>query len=291
MAIFKIQNNKALQINLKRDGFGNEAKLETFFVENSQEILGVQFLERQYPTPDGRIDTLGIDENGSPVIIEYKWTENKDVFSQGLFYLNWLTKNKKHFELLVKSKLGEKTEVSWDQPRVILVAQGFDRYIRAAVQTVENVELKTYSLYEDNIFHLESEYSPFPEKESTQKKTQHEDKSEYNLQYHLNITSPELQKLVNILREKILLLPSIEEKLGQKTGITYRTNKSFTRLEMHKTYVQILLRDPKYKEDTLNLVKDITTNEWGYLGMIKLTADTSIDYIFALIEASYNSTL
>jgi RecB family endonuclease NucS len=42
----------------------------------------------------GRIDSLGLDENGSPVIFEYKRTSNEDVINQGLFYLDWLMNHK-----------------------------------------------------------------------------------------------------------------------------------------------------------------------------------------------------
>jgi hypothetical protein len=292
MAIFKIDLKKAQQLGLKRDGFGNEFNLRDFFAENLEEILGVRFLEKEYQTTDGRIDTLGIDENNSPVIVEYKWRENQEVFSQGLFYLDWLLKNKKHFDLLVKSKLGEDTKVSWEQPRVILIAQGFSRYIKAAVQRVENVELKTYSLYEGNILNLESEYSPLPEKYHSEKKIETQEKSlEYDLNYHLNIATPEMQKAFQLLQDKLLQLPSVEEVVGQKTGITYRTTKSFTRLEFRKTWIQVLLREPKYKEDTKHLVKDITSYKYGFLGLVKFTPDTDIDYLFELIQASYTSTL
>lgn len=275
---------------MKRDGFGNEFELRDFFAENLEEILGVRFLAKEYQTTDGRIDTLGLDENHSPVIIEYKWKENEEVLAQGLFYLNWLLKNKKHFELLAKDKLGE-NEVSWDQPRVILIAQGFDRYIKAAVQTMSNVELKTYTLYEGDVLHVENQYSPLPEKTSKKSQAVEVEKGEYNLAYHLGITSPEMQRKFNEIRDLILKLPSVEEKLGQKTGITYRTTKSFTRFEFRKTWIQVLLRDPKYPSDKNNVVKDITANEWGYAGMVKFDSDTDINYLFNLIKESYDSTL
>ncbi len=291
MPIFKINQRKASQLGLKRDGFGNEFELRDFFAENLEEILGVRFLAKEYQTTDGRIDTLGLDENHSPVIIEYKWKENEEVLAQGLFYLNWLLKNKKHFELLAKDKLGE-NEVSWDQPRVILIAQGFDRYIKAAVQTMTNVELKTYTLYEGDVLHVEPQYSPIPEK-ANHKRIQPAEtgKEEYSLSYHTGITSPEMQKKFNELRDMILKLPSVEEKLGQKTGITYRTTKSFTRFEFRKTWIQVLLRDPMYPSDEKKIVKDISSNEWGYAGMVKFDPETDMNYLFNLIKESYNSTL
>ena len=292
MPIFKIEKLKAEQLSLKKDGFGNETELRDFFAANLEEILGVRFLGKEYQTTDGRMDTIGLDENNSPAIIEYKWKENEEVLTQGLFYFDWLKKNKKHFELLVESKLGKGKIINWDQPRVILIAQSFSIRIQAAVQTLSNVELKTYSLYEGNILHLENEYSPFPEKLVALKKAMpNEAQMGYDLNYHLNSTSSEMRKLAYELRDKIIQLPSTEEKLGQKTGITYRTTKSFTRLEFRKTWIQILLRSPKYAEDTFGLIKDITSNEWGYLGMVKFTPESNVNYVFSLIEASYKSTL
>lgn len=294
MPIFKIEKLKAKQLRLNQNGFGYESELRDFFAANLEEILGVRFLEKEYQTTDGRIDSLGLDENNSPVIIEYKWKENEEVLAQGLFYFDWLKKNKKHFDLLVASRLGKGTVVNWDQPRVILVAQGFSRYIKAAVQQLTNFELKTYSVYEGGILQLENEYSPLPEKTHKHKKTSGIDSHveiSYDLDYHLSITSPEMKKLVSELRDKILQMPSVEEKLGQKTGITYRTTKSFTRLEFRKTWIQVLLRQPKYQEDSTGLVKDISGNEWGYLGMVKFTPETDVNLVFNLIVASYKSTL
>ena len=292
MSIYKIDKETIKQLALKKEGFGSEFELRDFFAKNLEEILGVRFLEKEYQITEGRIDTLGIDENNSPVIIEYKWKENEEVLSQGLHYLTWLLTNKRHFNLLVKSKLGEETEVNWDQPRVILVAQGFSRYIKSAVQRVNNVELKTYNLYEGEVLHIENEYSPFPERVKTETEHAHnEETTEYDLNYHLNITSVEMQKAVQELRAKILELSSVEENVAQKTGITYRTTKSFTRFEFRGTWIQVLVRDSSYPEDTQKEIKDITSYQYGYRGLIKFTPQSNIDYIFSLVKASYSSTL
>ena len=42
----------------------------------------------------------------------------------------------------------------------------------------------------------------------------------------------------------------------------------------------VLVRDPQYKTDSEHLVKDVTSNDWGYKGMIKLLPESSVDYIF-----------
>ncbi len=70
-----------------------EKALQTLIERNLGALLGVRFLASEYSTGKthgGRIDTLGIDENGSPVIIEYKRSTNENVINQGLFYLDWL---------------------------------------------------------------------------------------------------------------------------------------------------------------------------------------------------------
>lgn len=296
MPIFKINKIKASQITLKDDGFGSEAELRDFFAENLDEILGIRFIEKEYPINYGgidyRIDTLGIDENNTPVIIEYKWKENEEIFSQGKCYFNWLVKNKPHFELLVDKKLGTKTKVNWEQPRVILIAQGFSRYVLGAVQQEKNIELKTYTYYEPDILQIENIYSP-AELKVSKKNGEKREAGEYNLEYHLSITSPEMQKIANSLRLKILEISDVKENFG-KSGIFYRTTKttkSFARLEFRPTWIQLLIRESYYKSDTKKIVKDVTSNKWGYKGMIKLTSDIDVNYIFNLIKESYESTL
>lgn len=290
MAIFKISKDKVAKCSLKDDGFGNEFSLRDFFADNLEELLGIRFIEKEYPILEGRVDTLGLDENNSPVIIEYKWKENEEVLAQGLFYYNWLIKNKKHFELLVENRLGKNIKVNWEQPRVILVAQGFGRYVLGAVEQEKQIELLAYHYYEPDIFHLESVYSP-PATKSTRRITKRSDGVEYSLDYHLKTTSKPMQDQFKTIREMILQLPDIEEKETQKSGITYRTTKSFVRFEFRPTWIQVLLRDPKYLVDSKKLVKDVTSNEWGYKGLFKFNPETKIDYLFGLVKESYESTL
>lgn len=290
MAIFKINNKKVEKYVIKNDGFGDEFKLRDFFADNLESLLGIRFIEKEYPIIEGRIDTLGLDENNSPVIIEFKWKENDEVLAQGLFYYNWLLNNKKHFDLLVENKLGKKIKINWEQPRVILIAQGFGRYITGAVQQEKNIELITYQYYSPDILQLESIYSPkIIKQQKTGLKTL--DKNNYDLDFHLNKTSNVIQSKFKTLREKILQLSEVEEKAQQKTGITYRTTKSFVHFHFYPSWIQILLRDPIYKIDTNHWVKDVTSNEWGYKGMIKFLENSDVDYFFELITKSYESTI
>ena len=57
-----------------------EKSLQTLIERNLETFLGVRFLASEFVTSNGgRMDTLGIDENSCPVIIEYKRTRDENV--------------------------------------------------------------------------------------------------------------------------------------------------------------------------------------------------------------------
>jgi hypothetical protein len=73
-------------------------------------------------THGGRIDTLGLDDNNCPVIIEYKRTLNENVINQGLYYLDWLMDHKGEFTLLTMKKPGAPAaeQIEWSSPRAVV---------------------------------------------------------------------------------------------------------------------------------------------------------------------------
>ena len=291
MPIFKVENQKAAQI--KATQFRNEKELQTLVEGNLEEIFGVRFIKTEHPTGakhGGRIDTLGLDENNSPVIIEYKWSENDNVITQGLFYLDWLIDNKAEFQLLVQNKLGKKAEIDWSQPRLILLAESFNKYDKPAINRMAgNIELWTYSFYENGLLTIEMEASTQSSAKKS-RKTADVAYEKYDLDYHLEGTVPGLKEKFLDLKERILKLPDVTELIEQKSGITYRTTKSFVRFEFKKSFIQTLLRDPKYIDPEM-LVKDVTSFRWGYKGMVKILPTSNADYIFNLIKQSYDGTL
>lgn len=102
---------------------GKSAKLEQNLhelIERHMEcFLGIHFLAGEFPTGKnhhGRIDSLGLDENHCPVILEYKRHNNQNVINQGLFYLDWLLDHHGDFKLLVQERLGTQAakNIEWD---------------------------------------------------------------------------------------------------------------------------------------------------------------------------------
>ncbi len=136
-----------------------ERSLQTVFEQNLDALLGVRFLASEYSTSNGgRMDTLGIDENGYPVIIEYKRDRSENIINQGLFYLDWLMDHRGDFELLVLNAFGAKAAegIEWSAPRLICIAADFTRYDEHAVkQMSRNIELIRYRRFGEDLLMLD----------------------------------------------------------------------------------------------------------------------------------------
>ncbi len=126
-----------------------------------QTFLGIRFLATEYGTGKthaGRIDTLGLDENNCPCIIEYKRSTNENVINQGLYYLDWLLDHKAEFEILVQKKLGFDIadKIEWSGPRLICIAGDFTKYDVHAVQQINrNIELVRYARFGEELLMLD----------------------------------------------------------------------------------------------------------------------------------------
>lgn len=143
-----------------------EKSLQTLIEKHLETFFGIRFLASEHSTGrvhSGRIDTLGIDENGYPVIIEYKRALNENIINQGLFYLDWLMDHKADFELLVQRSLGQEVaeSIEWSAPRVLCIAGDFTRYDEHAVQQIEgNIELIRYRRYGEDLLLFELVNAP-----------------------------------------------------------------------------------------------------------------------------------
>jgi predicted transport protein len=155
--IFKISGDTAQK--LSGSAVALEKSLQTYIEHNLEALLGIRFIASEYSTGKthgGRIDTLGIDENGCPVIIEYKRALNENVINQGLYYLDWLLDHKAEFELKTMKVLGLKEDnIEWI-PRLLCIAGDFTKYDVHAVQQISrNIELIKYQKYGDELLLLE----------------------------------------------------------------------------------------------------------------------------------------
>ena len=157
--LFKINGQTVTQ--LEGQSVALEKSLQTLIEKHLDGFLGIRFLATEYSTGKvyrGRIDTLGIDENGCPCIIEYKRSSNENVINQGLFYLDWLLDHKGEFELLVLKKYGPEVadSIEWSSPRLLCIAGDFTKYDAHAVQQINrNIELLRYLRFGEELLLLE----------------------------------------------------------------------------------------------------------------------------------------
>ncbi len=157
--LFRMQAGKAFE--LQGDASDLEKPLQTLIESNLYTLLGIRFLATEYSTGKthaGRIDSLGLDENNCPVILEYKRSVGENVINQGLFYLDWLMDHQAEFKLLVMDRLGKAAAdaIDWTAPRLVCIAADFTKYDGHAVQQINrNIELIRYRRFGDELLLLE----------------------------------------------------------------------------------------------------------------------------------------
>ena len=186
----------------------------------------------------GRIDTLGIDENGSPVIIEYKRSMNENVINQGLFYLDWLLDHKAEFELLVLKNLDkvESENIDWYNPRLLCIAGDFNKYDEHAVKQMNrNIELIRYRRFGEDLLLLElvnvaeakNNGNGSISSSSSTSKQEYKTVSEY-----LNSANQELTDLYHALRDYLMNLGDDVQEKTLKYYFAYKRIKNFACVEV-----------------------------------------------------------
>ncbi|UZI33574.1 DUF5655 domain-containing protein [Streptomyces sp. VB1] len=139
-----------------------EADVQALIEAHMDTMLGVRFLASEYVidcVDGGRIDSLGLDENGAPVIVEYKRGTDAGVINQGLYYMAWLMAHKDAFRSLVRDRFGAAaaSQVLWSAPRLICVAGDFTRYDAHAVREHRrSIDLVRYRYFGDAHVGLET---------------------------------------------------------------------------------------------------------------------------------------
>ncbi|XXZ52788.1 DUF5655 domain-containing protein [Streptomyces cavourensis] len=137
-----------------------EVELQRRVEAGLEQMLGIRFVASEYATGPwhrGRIDTLGLDENGSPVVIEFKKGSDSGVLSQAVSYLSWLRSAQHEFEALVRKVLGAEAaeSIDWRRPRMVCIAASFSHHDRVAVQWLpERIDLVRYRVFEGGLLSL-----------------------------------------------------------------------------------------------------------------------------------------
>ena len=285
-----------------------EKGLHTLMEKNLECFLGIRLVAGEYSTGKnhhGRIDTLGLDENGCPVILEYKRHTNENVINQGLYYLDWLLDHRAEFKLLVLERYGKQTadHIEWDGARVLCIAGEFTKFdLHAVAQIGRNIELIRYRFFSDDLILFElltaaptqgSGKTTKSQPEATATTPAEEPAAKGSLARQLALMSPEITKIWNETLDFI-------RALGEDVTVRFLQHyvacgrlKNFVCLAPHKADIILWLKlDPAsvaLEKGFTRDVSDICHHVTGNLEF-RITNDSTLAKALPLIERAYEES-
>ena len=296
--------------------FPVERSLQKLFEKHLDALLGIRFVASEYSTGSthaGRIDTLGLDEDYCPVIIEYKNAVNENVISQGLFYLDWLMDHKKEFEWLILDKFGREIagRVDWSAARLICIAGDFKRYdVHAVKQISRYIELLRYKKYGDDLLMIELVHTSSGVRprlsRSVPKPPLREEKSGFSEDPSQSmilsdraaerlVNAPEdLQNLYYAVTDYIMALGDDVQRKDLKSYTAFKRLKNFVCLEVYtraKTITLYLRLDPSTVELEPGLTRDMRGISHFGTGDVEVSLKTMEEFerIQLLLKAAYDN--
>lgn len=305
--LFRLTNGTASE--LPSQAAKLEKTLQGLIEANMSTFLGVRFLASEYKTGKthrGRIDSLGLDENGCPVIVEYKRHSTENVINQGLFYLDWLLDHQAEFRWLVMEQLGKDVaeQIEWAGTRLLCIAADFTRYDEHAVQQIpRNIELLRYKLFGDDLLLLElvnaqsvldaTAVKPMAADASDEQaalKPIGKDKSRAE---QLAAASPEIQTTYAQLVSYLMSLGDDVQEKRLKLYTAFRRLKNFACVIVYTNRMLVTLKlDPASVSLEEGFSRDMSQiGHWG-TGDLELTIRTlaDLDRAKPLLERSYTES-
>ena len=301
LKLFNISGNEVSQLEAKSVEL--EKSLQKLIEQNLETLIGVTFLASEHstgPVHGGRIDTLGIDENNCPVIVEYKRTSSENVINQGLYYLDWLLDHKAEFQLLVMKALdAEKAEtVDWQGARVLCIAGDFTKYDQHAVQQINrNIELIRYCKFGDQLLLLEliNRVIVQTEREPTTTVETATSPSYKTITDYFQKADQALLDRYSALESFLLSLGDDVEQKTTKYYVAFRRLKNFACIEIHVSSNEILIFI-KVNPDSIVLEDEFTRDvrKIGHFGTgdleIRLKSAEDLEKAQPLLIKSYESS-
>ncbi len=284
-----------------------EKSLQTLIEQNLETFLGVRFLASEFSTGrehGGRMDTLGIDENMCPVIIEYKRSSNMNVINQGLFYLDWLVTHRGDFEMLVLKQFGEDAAktVEWSAPRLICIAGDFSKYDEHAIKQMNhNIELIRYVKFDNDLLLLEQVNAVSAPASSTVMSATNgtvasdKPKQKYKtVSQYLESADDELRALFDSLKDHLEAIGDDVQFKPLRFYFAFKRIKNFACVEV-KTQERKLIVHVKINPDKIELqdgfTRDVRTIGHFGTGDLEITIRSTDDLEKAkpLFEKSYEN--
>jgi predicted transport protein len=275
-----------------------ERPLQSLIENNLEALLGIRFLASEHSTGKthaGRIDSLGLDENNCPVILEYKRSTGENVINQGLFYLDWLMDHRGDFERLVTRQLGNTAadHIDWSAPRVVCIAADFTKYDSHAVQQINrNIELIRYRLFGDGLLLMELANAvsavasrniatkvPNVPKESATPSPARVNGPDKSFADVLETISDPLRELLASLEDYIVSLGDDVQKKELKLYVPFKRLKNFATIVLQKNRLLLFLHlNPSALAPLPAFARDMSqSGHWG-TGDLELSINRAEDF-------------
>jgi len=294
MPIFKISGKRVEKVRpIQFTGSEREKKLQSLIENNLDKIFDMKFIATEHPTSHGgRIDTLALDRDDRPVIIEYKEDKSSTVLLQGLYYMDWLVENKAEFEKIVRLKLEKDVKMNWKSGvRLVLIAKNFEIWDKFAVNRIkEEVELHEYVLYENNELKLEKATLPKDFRAKAKTSITFVNK-EYTVDYHMKkIKSEKIRELVNELRDMIKGISDEIEERATKDYIIFKSTVNFSAIYTQLKQFWFDVKLPRHELEKFKEL-DIRPHKDEVFTHIRCNEKTNLNTLLSLAKKAYENTL
>lgn len=303
--LFKLNNGRAHELSAYASDL--ERPLQTLIENNLESLLGIRFLATEYSTCKthaGRIDTMGIDENSSPVIIEYKRSVGENVINQGLFYLDWLMDHKAEFTMLVLDKLGkeESEKVDWSSPRLVCIAADFTKYDGHAVQQMgRDIQLIRYRMFGSDLLLFELANATRTTTKSISTKpakviNNPENKVSWDKSYAemQGLISESFRELLVSIEDYIISLGDDVQRKELKLYVAFKRIKNFASIVVQKNKFLIYLNiNPELVLPLPSIARDVRNIGHWATGDLELSITDAAEFDVAkpLIRMAYEGRI
>jgi predicted transport protein len=302
LKLFHLSSTSATEV--QGTGLALEKSLQTLIEQNLETFLGVRFLASEFSTGSdhgGRMDTLGLDENGCPVIIEYKRSTNMNVINQGLFYLDWLVTHRGDFEMLVLKTFGGNAaqSVEWSSPRLICIAGDFSKFDEHAIKQMNrNIDLIRYVKFGDDLLLLEqinATVAPMNGSAAATSPKPAAGKTKYTtVAEHLEKADVDLTDLYEAVKDHMMGLGDDVQHKTLRLYFAFKRIKNFACVEIKNQDKKVMLYlkvDPGTVDLSDGFTRDVRKIGHFGTGDLEVTIRSLADFDRAklLIERSYES--
>jgi predicted transport protein len=260
-----------------------EAEIQSLFEKHLKDFEeGLRFVSSYLGVGVGVIDTLAIDEDFRPVIIEYKKPGNsdKDALIQALHYYYWCTT---HFEWIDKAVRKFKPEllkggdVFTNDIRIMIVAGEYDEHVKGAAYGVEpDTQLIEYDICEGDKKGIVFKAIVDSSKADRMVRPPKAEDDHFK-------DKEALKTLYGLLRERILSFGT-DAKAGTPTQdyLPFMRRVTFCQVHVKKKWLRLDLRN--IKDVKHPKIIPYPVGDWVYVHVEK---EKDIDEVLDLIKRAY----